>query len=110
VLKRLIQDGAPITAVGIQGHWSLKYLPYEELDQAISDYKALGLKVNITELDITISGKGGGQLRQADGAPAAAPAPTPQQLQAQADAYGKLFHRHQMDAPGMGEGHHLYKI
>jgi GH35 family endo-1,4-beta-xylanase len=71
LLKRLIKEGAPITAVGIQGHWSLNSMPYAELDQAIANYKALGLKVNITEMDITISGQGGGQLGPAGGSPAA---------------------------------------
>src|SRR5205814_3934518 len=40
LLKRLIDQGMPITAVGIQGHWSLTYLPFEDLDKAIDDYKA----------------------------------------------------------------------
>gem|GEM_PF-333961 len=62
LLKRLLKEGAPLTAVGIQGHWSLSNLPYKELEKAIDDYKALGLKVNITELDVTITGQGGGQL------------------------------------------------
>ena len=57
-----LKDGAPVTAVGIQGHWSLSNLPCEELDKAIDDYKALGLKVCITELDIGLVGQGGGQL------------------------------------------------
>jgi GH35 family endo-1,4-beta-xylanase len=114
LLKRLIQDGAPITGVGIQGHWSLTNLPYDELDQAIQDYKALGLKVAITELDITIRGQGGGQLTPTTGAsdgPVTRPAtsgpggrrgggrgfggpvlpPTPEQLKTQAEAYAKFF-------------------
>src|SRR4029453_5323328 len=71
--------GAPITGVGIQGHWSLTNLPYAELDQAIQNYKALGLRVAITELDITIRGQGGGQRGPAtapDGAPATRAATT----------------------------------
>jgi GH35 family endo-1,4-beta-xylanase len=116
LLKRLINEGVPITAVGIQGHWGLSNLPYAELDKAIEDYKALGLRVNITELDITITGQGGGQLTPA-GAPATAPMqsagattrpttrpsrgfgrfrgptvpPTPEQLHAQAAAYARFF-------------------
>jgi endo-1,4-beta-xylanase len=75
LLKRLLKDGAPITAVGIQGHWSLSNLPYKELDKAIEDYKGLGLKVNITELDITITGQGGGQLGPPSGLPDAGKPP-----------------------------------
>ncbi|HUB27798.1 MAG TPA: endo-1,4-beta-xylanase [Tepidisphaeraceae bacterium] len=90
LLKRLIQDGVAITAVGIQGHWSLNYLPFDDIDQAISDYQSLGLKVNISELDIAIEGKGGGQLTQSGGG--ASGRPTADQLDAQAKAYAKLFH------------------
>ena len=92
LLKRLIAEGAPITTVGIQGHWSVTSLTpqkYEQIDQAIEHYKALKLTVAITELDVTLAGAGGGQL---GGPRGAAPAPpTPEALQAQAEAYGKLF-------------------
>ncbi|HOW73108.1 MAG TPA: endo-1,4-beta-xylanase [Phycisphaerae bacterium] len=69
LLKRLLKEGAPVTAVGIQGHWSLANLPCKELDEAIDHYKALGLKVCITELDIAIGGRGGGQLGPPGGLP-----------------------------------------
>ena len=65
LLKRLIADGAPLTTVGIQGHWSvpgMTALKFEEIDRAIEDYKALKLKVAITELDVTIAGAGGGHI------------------------------------------------
>lgn len=70
LLKRLIDEGAPIYGVGIQGHWSTNGLPYAALDKAISDYASLGLKVSISELDITVAGSSGGQL-PAGGPPAA---------------------------------------
>jgi len=93
LLKRLIADGAPITSVGIQGHWSLTGLTperYQQIDDAIAHYKALKLKVAITELDVTLSGAGGGQLG-GGGRGTPPPPPTPEQLQAQAEAYAKLF-------------------
>ena len=87
LLKRLLKDGAPIHGVGIQGHWSTTGLPYAAMDKAISDYASLGLKVSITELDVTIRGTSGGQFgpgfggrRFRGGTP-----PSPQDLQAQAD-------------------------
>ncbi|HEX4797558.1 MAG TPA: endo-1,4-beta-xylanase [Humisphaera sp.] len=92
LLKRLKADGAPIFGVGIQGHWSTANVPYAAIDKAIADYASLGLKVSISELDVTIRGTSGGQLggpaggRRGGGAPA-----SPQDLQAQADAYAKLF-------------------
>jgi GH35 family endo-1,4-beta-xylanase len=93
LLRRLIKDGAPIHGVGIQGHWSTTNIPYAALDKAISDYASLGLKVSITELDVTIRGATGGQFgpgfggrRSGGGEP-----PAPQDLKAQADAYARLF-------------------
>jgi len=92
LLKRLISDGAPITTVGIQGHWSVTGMTaqkLEQIDQAIDNYKALKLKVAISELDLTMAGAGGGQLgggNRGGGTP-----PTAESLQAQADAYAKLF-------------------
>ena len=54
LLKGLKQRGVPITGVGIQGHWSI-YQPTEaELRSALDLYKSLGLKIQITELDVSI--------------------------------------------------------
>jgi GH35 family endo-1,4-beta-xylanase len=107
LLKRLKAEGVPIAAVGIQGHWGLNNLPYAQLDAAIDDYAALGLKVNITELDISVFGRGGGQLAPDPAGPATTPTtgratsrrfargplppPTQEQLEAQANAYARLF-------------------
>jgi endo-1,4-beta-xylanase len=91
LLKRLIKEGAPIYGVGIQGHWTMGRVPYPAIDQAISDYASLGLKVSISELDLTIRGASGGQFGGGGiGNRRATPA-SPQDLQAQADAYARLF-------------------
>lgn len=89
LLKRLLADGAPIDAVGIQGHWRSGRVPFEAIDQAISNYSALGLKVSITELDLTIRGESGGQFGNRRGAPVTPP--TAAELQTQAEDYAKLF-------------------
>ena len=93
LLKRLINDGVPIHGVGIQGHWSTNHLPYAAIDKAILDYASLGLKVSITELDVTIRGTAGGQFGSFSGGRrrANSPPPSPEDLKNQADAYGKLF-------------------
>ncbi len=88
LLKRLIKNGVPIHGVGIQGHWSTSHVPYEAIDRAISDYAALGLKVSITELDVTIRGASGGQFGRGRGQ---GTPPSAQDLKAQADAYARLF-------------------
>jgi GH35 family endo-1,4-beta-xylanase len=97
LLKRLLKDGAPIHGVGIQGHWSTSDVPYAALDQAIADYAALGLKVSITELDVTIRGASGGQFGPGPGfggrrfGSRDITPPSAQDLKAQADAYARLF-------------------
>ena len=90
LLRRLIADGAPIHGVGIQGHWSTNKIPLEEIDAAITAYASLGLKVSITELDVTIRGESGGQFGPGFGRRQFT-APSSDDLRAQADAYGKLF-------------------
>ncbi len=59
LLKRLIAEGAPITGVGIQGHWHLD-TNLADVEKAIENYAALGLRVAITELDVTATGNNSG--------------------------------------------------
>jgi len=93
LLKRLLKEGAPIHAVGIQGHWRSGSVPFDDIDRAISDYASLGLKVSITELDVTIRGASGGQFGRGLGGERfrnASP-PSLEDLKAQAEDYGRLF-------------------
>src|SRR4029078_13206206 len=85
LLKRLIKDDVPIHGVGIQGHWSTASVPYAAIDKAIADYASLGLKVSITELDVTIRGASGGQFGRGRGRGPGTP-PSPQERKAQAVA------------------------
>jgi len=55
LLKRLIAEDAPIDGVGIQGHWHLD-TDLADVEKAILNYKSLGLKVSISELDVTATG------------------------------------------------------
>ncbi|MDF7811620.1 endo-1,4-beta-xylanase [Hymenobacter sp. YC55] len=54
LLKKLKDAKVPIDAVGLQGHWSLQEPTEAELRKAIEQYSSLGLKVQITELDVSI--------------------------------------------------------
>ncbi|HEY7185413.1 MAG TPA: endo-1,4-beta-xylanase [Vicinamibacterales bacterium] len=54
IITDLQQRGIRIDAVGEQGHWRLDAPPPAELDQAIRDLGATGLKVMITELDVNL--------------------------------------------------------
>lgn len=77
LIRDLVADGAPITGVGFQGHirppFLLDYDPTEaEIEAAVRRFTALGLRVEITEVDVTID-------------PAVAGA-----LEAQAETYRRL--------------------
>lgn len=54
LLKSLVDKGIPIDGVGLQAHWSLSEPSEEELTLAIRKYSSLGLKIQVTELDISI--------------------------------------------------------
>ncbi|SDM30410.1 endo-1,4-beta-xylanase [Kriegella aquimaris] len=54
LIKKLQTKGARIDGVGMQAHWSLSGPSLEDIEQSIIAYAELGLKVMITELDITV--------------------------------------------------------
>ena len=65
MVKKLKESGVPIDAVGLQGHWSVNNPSREELEKSIQMFSSLGLKVQVTELDISVyAGGQGGQLVQ----------------------------------------------
>lgn len=97
LLDRILRSGARIDGVGIQGHWMLDRVPFDALRQSIAAYRALGLKVMITELDLDVVERPdcGADVSvhrayapaediYADGCPEAV-------LQRQAEQYGRLF-------------------
>jgi endo-1,4-beta-xylanase len=86
LLKRLIADGAPINGVGIQGHWHLDS-NIADVEKAIEDYESLGLKIAISELDVTASGTNSGAL---NGGGRGAPI-TEDSFKKQAEVYAQLF-------------------
>lgn len=54
MLKKHVDAGVPIHGVGIQGHWSLFEPTEKDLKDALDKYASLGLKVQITELDMSV--------------------------------------------------------
>ncbi len=46
--------GVPIHGVGLQGHWSLNEPSRAQLDSTLSQFARTGLKLHITELDISV--------------------------------------------------------
>lgn len=57
IVKGLLQKGVPIHGVGLQGHWSLYEPSAQELDESITKFASLGLKVQITDLDLSVHPK-----------------------------------------------------
>lgn len=54
LVKKLLAQKIPIKAVGIQGHSSLTFPALEQLNETISEFANLGVKVMITELDVSV--------------------------------------------------------
>jgi endo-1,4-beta-xylanase len=54
LIKKLKAGGASIFAVGLQGHDKMDWPTVEQQDATITAFAKLGIKVNITELDIDV--------------------------------------------------------
>jgi endo-1,4-beta-xylanase len=54
LVKQLKDQGIPITAVGLQGHDNMEWPTLQQQDDTIAAFKALGVKVCITELDVDV--------------------------------------------------------
>jgi len=54
LLRKLVAAGVPVTGVGIQGHWSIYEPAGADLRASVDRFASLGLKVQVTELDISV--------------------------------------------------------
>jgi endo-1,4-beta-xylanase len=54
IVKDLQAKGIRIDGVGIQGHWHLDSPDFAIVDESISEYAAMGMKVMITEMEINV--------------------------------------------------------
>jgi endo-1,4-beta-xylanase len=52
LIKKIQAAGVRIDGVGIQGHWHLGKVPFDDIEASILAYHALGLQVMFTEVDI----------------------------------------------------------
>jgi endo-1,4-beta-xylanase len=66
LLEDLLADGVPVHVAGIQGHISTAWPTVSDMRQAIRRFAALGLKVQVTELDISIYADSGEAKKRAD--------------------------------------------
>ncbi len=54
LIRKLKDAGVPVVAVGLQDHVGMEYPSTAQLDATIDSLAALGVKVNITELDVDV--------------------------------------------------------
>lgn len=97
LVRSLKERGAPIHAVGMQGHYELDHVPFDDIEATLVAMKELGMKVVVSELDIDVIPRGrwwadGGKYREEMALidPYRAGCP-PEVLQRQAEQYGRLF-------------------
>ncbi|WP_226163523.1 endo-1,4-beta-xylanase [Hymenobacter terricola] len=88
LLKKLRDAKVPIDAVGLQAHWSLQEPTQKELRATIERFASLGLKVQITELDVSIYPW---EKSRREKRPGEADAYTPTMEQQQAEKYRMVF-------------------
>jgi len=82
--RQLLDQGVPIHAVGIQGHWGPDHPDASTLTRMLDDIGALGLPIHITELDHNLFHHGDRSDPYADGLP-------PGVAQQQAKMYATWF-------------------
>ncbi len=56
-VRYLVENGAPIDGIGIQGHFGSLLTPPERMLAELDRFHALGLKILITEFDVEVAGK-----------------------------------------------------
>lgn len=94
LIKELRAQGVVVDGIGIQGHWVLDHIPFQEIEASLIAFHAEGLAVAISELDLDpVPRHHGGAdtaAREKGGDPAAGGL-TPNQQQRLAEQYGRLF-------------------
>jgi endo-1,4-beta-xylanase len=83
LVKSLIERGVPIHGIGLQAHWNLNEPPIDYIRQAIERYASLGLKLQITEMDVS--------MYDNDDGSSGLTSPTEEMLARQADRYRHFF-------------------
>lgn len=83
LVKSLKEKDVPIHGVGLQAHWNLEHPSIDDIRQAIERYASLGVKLHITELDVSVF--------QHDDRRTDLLAPTKEMLVRQAERYKQFF-------------------
>ena len=105
LITELKAQGVRVDGLGLQGHWGIDYPELEEIDHMLTEYGKLGVKLMITELDLTViptpAGQTGAEITQVFGAnagknpyPDGMPADKQQELAERYAAIFKIFMKH----------------
>ncbi len=54
MVKKIQEKGIKIDGIGMQSHWQLNSPTIEEIENSILEYSKLGVKIAITELDVSV--------------------------------------------------------
>jgi len=84
LVKDLLDKGVPIHGIGMQGHWSLFGPSAQQIRDAIEKFASLGVKVSITELDVSVYEWSDRSNRYPEGLPDTI-------LEQQAERYAEIF-------------------
>jgi endo-1,4-beta-xylanase len=85
MVKGLKDAGVPIHGVGLQAHWSIHDLTEGQVDSTLAKFASLGLKIQITELDLKVQPSGGSARRDT------ATSYTPEREKLQTEKYAMIF-------------------
>ena len=82
LVKSMQERGIPIDGIGMQGHWNIESPTMDEIKRTIELYASLGVKIQITELDMSVYNHR--ELSDLT-------APTPEMVKKQIKAYKDIF-------------------
>lgn len=83
LVRSLLDQNTPIHGIGMQGHWNIYGPSIEEIRNALKLYASLGLKIHITELDLSVF--------RHDDKRTDLKAPTAEMLKLQEERYAEIF-------------------
>jgi len=83
LIRSLKEQDVPIHGIGLQGHWNLYDPSLETIREALEKYAELGLKLHITELDVSMFEFNDRRTDLLE--------PTEEMLERQAELYEKVF-------------------
>jgi endo-1,4-beta-xylanase len=58
LVRSLREGNVPIHAIGLQGHYEIDRIPFQEIEATLVAMRDLGMKVGVSELDIDVIPRG----------------------------------------------------